>query len=386
MTHPNPQVPGDRCRVASAPKQLVGREAVMRVCSELGLDGLDMAGAPQPPVEVLVGAAALRRHMSGIITRSTEAKLPEGSLIPIELPTQGPLRVFVASPELVFMQLASLLSPLDAIAVGYALCSSYLLDPIGKGGVRERRGEDSPLATRASIADYLARAKGAKGSAKASRALRFVLEGSRSPMESGLAMAFGLPARYGGFALGELALNEEMSIYDGLDIWGNPRYKPRAPDIRIEARAKGGSVRTVLFDYDADSTHAGRKEARRDAARRNEFQTLGEAPHFSMTSDQANDYRALAKTADQIRRALGRRRARSGALCGPNRSADAAGLLAALGPNGLADAAGMPAASGPAKTACELERRRVALRRRFVSAAKLTVGTPAWANDVLRNS
>lgn len=355
----------------------------MRVCSELGLVGPDMTGVPQPPVEVLVGAATLRRHMSGIITRSTEAKLPEGSLIPIELPSQGPLRVFVASPELVFMQLAGLLTTLDAIAVGYALCSSYLLDPAGKGGVRERKGEDSPLASCASIADYLARAKGAKGSAKAARALRFVLEGSRSPMESGLAMAFGLPARYGGFALGELALNEEMNIYDGLDMWGNPRYKPRMPDIRVEVRAKGGSVRTVLFDYDADSTHGGRKEARRDATRRNEFQTLGEAPHFSMTSDQANDYRALAKTADQMRRALGRRRARSGALCSPNGPAGTAGMAATSGPDGQAAVAGTSAASDPTKTACELERRRVALWRRFVSAAKLTVGTPAWANDVL---
>ena len=151
-----------------------------------------------------------------------------------------------------------MLSIEETIYIGHALCSAYRIDETALGGISHREGKDKPLTSAASLARFLDTVPGFCGSAKARRALAYVRDNARSPMESALAMGFGLPVHFGGFGLGEIRLNQPIRLFDGNDS-GSRRFVTRIPDLTISARGRDGARRSVLVDFDADSVHASRK-------------------------------------------------------------------------------------------------------------------------------
>lgn len=233
------------------------------------------------------------------------AELPSGSFVPDVAMGIG---FHVSSPELVFLQMAEEVELDQLIYVGFALCSSFRLDDLEPGGCVQREGRDQPLTSVARIRSYLGRLpEGTRNVAIARRALEHVRDGARSPSESGIAMAVGLPVRLGGHSLGETRMNPEMRIYDGVDARGTARWITRIPDILVTARGRSGEVRRAGIDFDANSTHSAPARAAADVERRNLIAPDGRFAHFTLTSDDVSNYVAFRRAMDRIRRALGQR-------------------------------------------------------------------------------
>ena len=214
----------------------------------------------------------------------------------------------VTSPELTFLHLAAACDLLETVYYGHALCSSYRLDASAPGGIAQRGRDDAPLTSVEKITAFLDRIGRSHGSAKAQSALKLIRNGSRSPMESALAMLFGLPSKHGGFGLGDVHLNRSVRVYQGTDGFGKPRWGERIPDLTIVGKSRNGSERAVAIDYDSRSIHASSRAMGKDAIRRNELASSSSMIHFTVTTDQALDFAKLSGVADQVRRALGKRK------------------------------------------------------------------------------
>ncbi|MDX9925415.1 MAG: hypothetical protein RBS48_11690 [Ignavibacteriaceae bacterium] len=106
----------------------------------------------------------------------------------------------VASPELVFLQLATKLSPLRHILLGLQLCSN----PPGK-----------PLAaisTKQKLKIFLTKTTGHRGNNRALQSLRYIEDGSASVMESLAHMILTLPHSLGGYGLKGAIFNHEIKL------------------------------------------------------------------------------------------------------------------------------------------------------------------------------
>lgn len=237
-------------------------------------------------------------------TRLCNSKLPAGSLIPIDSRIDD-VSLYVTSPELTFVQLCYGADILQAIYYGCALCSDYRLDPVARGGVALRGHADPRLTSVSRLSSFVESAKGVPGASLARRALPYIHEHSRSPREAGLAMLFGLPVKYGGMALGSITLNTRIDVYEGKDAFGRSRTAARYPDILITARPGREDRRDAAVDYDSDSEHSGHEKKSLDVRRRNALATVENLAHYTLTTQDANDFRYLMLTGERIRRQLG---------------------------------------------------------------------------------
>ena len=187
--------------------------------------------------------------------------------------------------------------------------------PTAPGGLRQRDERplssseyviaDKPLTTVKRIEHFLDTTKGNLGCEKARSTLRFVRDGSRSPMESALAISLGLPRNRGGFGLGIGQMNHAVRIFNGADWAGERRYVTRYPDISIEHGDSSGRKTTVGIDYDGHAFHSTAAALARDARRRNEIAPIRGFTHLSINAQEATDFIAFCRFADQTRRALG---------------------------------------------------------------------------------
>ncbi len=263
-------------------------------------DALAHAAGAQT-VEVLVCDKSGMRKTDRLHARLETRTLPGRSLIRMEAFT-------ICSPELVFLQVAATSDLLETIACGYALCSAYRLDASARGGVRIREHGDAPLASTQRIAHYLELCDGVRGVARARRALRYVVDNSFSPMESGIAMCLSLPLNLGGHALGDVVLNPKLKVRVGTDAHGQRVYETRRPDLLVTRALPTGEHRQAAVDFDSVAVHSSRRDHARDAARRNELQSSLGMPHFTLTGSQATDYVAFCRLIDLVRISLGQRR------------------------------------------------------------------------------
>lgn len=257
-------------------------------------------------LDILVSERNGCRQASSFRAHLCAGDLPDGSFISTD--AMG-ISFHVCAPELVFLQMASELDEDQLIYVGYALCSEFRLDEFEIGGCAHREGWDAPLTDVERIRAYLTRLpERTRGRRRALEALEHVRKGARSPMEAGLAMVIGLPLRFGGHALGDVALNSEMRVYDGVDARGCARWVTRIPDILVTARDRTGALRRVGVDFDAKSTHMSPGRVAADVDRRNLMAPQGGFTHITIGSSQVRDYVALRRELDRIRRALGQRK------------------------------------------------------------------------------
>ena len=105
--------------------------------------------------------------------------------------------IYVASPELIFLQMASILDLPHLVKLGDELCSSYREDDYDARGFMQV----TPRTNVARLARYIDKMAGCKGAKAARYALRFVAGNAASPMEVALVMLLCLPKRYGGYGL-----------------------------------------------------------------------------------------------------------------------------------------------------------------------------------------
>lgn len=108
--------------------------------------------------------------------------------------------VAVASPELVFLQLADQLSLHQLILLGLQICSH----PPGKAS--------EALSNKRKLRNFVTNFERHTGRPKALRALKYVENGSASIMESLVYMILCLPNFMGGYGLGKAVFNHEIKL------------------------------------------------------------------------------------------------------------------------------------------------------------------------------
>lgn len=165
---------------------------------------------PGQPVDVLIFDDAYRRRSSCVACHAWQTKLPKGAFYK----ARG---VYISSPEFVFLQMALKLPIEQLIALGCELCGQYVLLPENvthPTTLDEMPKRLSPLTNVRKIAAFLKATGEAKGKEKAVRALKYVVDGSRSPMETMAYMLLCLPVMMGGYGLPKPELNATIPLDD----------------------------------------------------------------------------------------------------------------------------------------------------------------------------
>jgi very-short-patch-repair endonuclease len=136
-----------------------------------------------------------RFRVNGRRVHSCELALPAGAVVA----RNGTM---VASPELLFLELARKLSIHRLILLGLQLCSHSPGQP------------SEAITTKRKLKAFLAKTSGHRGHRKAERALKYIQNGSASIMESMAYMILTLPHALGGYGLDDAVFNHEIKLKD----------------------------------------------------------------------------------------------------------------------------------------------------------------------------
>ena len=124
-----------------------------------------------------------------------EIDLPDGAVV-----SRKGIRV--ASPELVFLQLAGKLDMHRLILLGLQLCSHPPAKP------------DEAITSKQKIKYFVEKTQGHRGRRKSLRAIKYIQDGSASIMESIVYMVLTLPHALGGYGLSGPVFNYEVKLKD----------------------------------------------------------------------------------------------------------------------------------------------------------------------------
>lgn len=140
------------------------------------------------PREVMVPDRNLKRQRHGLITHVTHLEYPAGSFWKLRP------QVYLASPELCFVQMASQLCEPQAIEFGINLCAKFYTDP-----KTTKPLERKPVTCADKIAAYIDSLDGRyKGISRAKHALKWVVDNTASRMETRCAILMHYSKCYGG--------------------------------------------------------------------------------------------------------------------------------------------------------------------------------------------
>lgn len=243
-------------------------------------------GEVTSPLDVVVAEGSSRLRMKGVACHVWSG--PEAdSFVQVE---KG---LYVSCPEACFLQLATKLPLPKLVEVGFELCGSYALASDDAKGFQSRK----PLTTITTLGRYVAKSPGIHGVKPAARALKFIAEGSASPMETILVILLCLPASFGGYGLELPQVNYRIVVPESMKklvrqeaYWCDLYWK----------QAK------LAIEYDSDMFHTDTYRIAHDAKRRNELTHLGLSV-MSVTRRQVYDARELDEIAHLIARRIGKR-------------------------------------------------------------------------------
>lgn len=236
------------------------------------------------PIHAFVSCDVAKTSRSGFVLHSKEGGYPRGSFMDVG---SG---MYVARPELCFLQMVSRLSLLKALELGFEICGGYT---VGEDGYR------AAVTTSAKLQSFLARCKGIEGRRRALRAVRYVRDGSASVMETKLALVLGLPCFLGGFGLGVPSMNRVVKVTNhGRTV--NPLAKR---EYRCDLFWEQGKVGV---EYDSDLWHTGAQRIAADSKRRNDLELLG-VHIVTVTNMQTKSRSALSAIAQVVAKRCGHR-------------------------------------------------------------------------------
>ena len=247
---------------------------------------------------LLVTKPEQRRRLLGVSYTTCHGPFPANSFEP------ALARVFVTSPELLFVLLAKRLSFVQLLEVGFELCGSYrLMDGIPSYDLE-------PLTTAARLRSFAKRAEGIHGRTAAIKAAQWIVDGSGSPAETALAIVFGLPCRYGGYGLGGFLLNSELALNaPAAHMLGRDALRPDFywPAAKYPA------------EYDSSLYHSSRDQAEYDERRRNAYAAMGTSVAV-IRPRHLIDSALLDEAAASIRKNIGQKQYRLPAMYAEHKS------------------------------------------------------------------
>lgn len=171
--------------------------------SDLALFDAADYGISRVPLHVLGGKDVRRSAAANVKPHTCALATLPGSAVRAIAP-----QTYVSTPEFTFAQMARGLGEVGAAVLGFELCGDYSHFSAPVSGFYDRPA----LTSTAQIAGALAQLKGFYGLSSAQRALKLVIDGARSPMETVLACILSFPARLGGFSFEAPRLNYEVAL------------------------------------------------------------------------------------------------------------------------------------------------------------------------------
>ena len=234
-----------------------------------------------PPYCFMVSDQSQRRAPHNGFRTRFSGPLPESdSFYRIVLPEFGdaPFELYIASPELNFVQMAAGFSLIETLGYGYELSGTY---------TPQESAKESPitllkLSSSKRLISYSEKAKGIHGAATARKAAKHVLDNSASVKETQVATLFTLPKRCHGLAMIRPVLNRRIDV--------DPTGKPFVSQDRffIDLYWEGFGVG---LEVDTNLHHSSNPSRIRDARRRNALRNYG--------------YRIVEATQGDLQSALG---------------------------------------------------------------------------------
>ena len=269
-----------------APARLaVLRDSTARVSLQTLRDMLPMLSRLSS-IDLLVDSKAQRSQAHGISAHicSTET-LPAGSLSRIAED------IFVATPELCFVQMAQVLDYIDLVRFGYELCGGYCIDPAAAKGFLNRM----PISSTERLERYIDRADGLRGVKLARAALGKVADRSASPRETATAIIESLPVSHGGFGLPLPAMN-----------WHIPLATPDAQGRRSYLLDLYWPQHDVAIEYASAQEHSLATERVADIERQNVIE-LGGTRVIQVTGAQLTNPQSLEVVSKLLAKLMGKR-------------------------------------------------------------------------------
>lgn len=244
------------------------------------------------PISLLVPAVADRRNTEDIICRYCSAEYPAHSFFRLRA------GLYMASPELVFVRMASMTTEIQLAEIAMNLCGRYYIEV----NTREISRRSSFLTTPKKLSEYAHKAAGVRGAKKAINSLRWVLPNTGSPFETKMKLLFCHPLGRGGFALPFTAMNYDVKAGKLEAITAQSEYS-----IDMVDEDTG-----ICMEYDGEQYHLDQSV---DKRRRNELKALG-WDIFPLDKAVLNDPDATIRLAMQIAKTMGVRIRRSNAWMG----------------------------------------------------------------------
>ena len=139
--------------------------------------------------------------------------------------------------------------------------------------------------------------EGRPGYRQALTALRYIANGSASPMETILFILLSLPYRYGGYGLPIPELNGRIDPEKGAERFEGKSFY-RGDLLWREAK--------VVAEYDSDMEHTGPDRIAKDAIRRGDLDLCGYL-EVTVTKNQVKNVALLDKVARQIAARIGKK-------------------------------------------------------------------------------
>lgn len=143
--------------------------------------------------------------------------------------------VHISCPELIFIEMASDMSTVEHLMLGYELCGTFArnaADPYSGGasfGV-------PPVTSTAKIAAYLEQVKGVRGLHAAKQTLKYLTDNAWSPTEALVAAFMRMPLDECGYGFGSLELNPRVVFDNKLE---GAAKSSRVPDILVAGTKVG---------------------------------------------------------------------------------------------------------------------------------------------------
>ena len=239
------------------------------------------------PVNLLVGSHNARRKSKIVAPRIFTGSTPKGCFISI-----GGGMV-VSAPPLCFIQMAYELPLIKLIELGFELCGSYSLHASTKHGTSLADVNNSgpadidrtlyghkQLTNIKEIKEFTTHMKGMHGYKKALRAIRYIIDGSASPMETILVMLLTLPYKLGGYELPAPELNKRIDLGYAATLRPGSSFNKSVSSFVRSGRAYyvcdlfWPEVKLAV-EYDSNFYHTGADRIISDSEKRLDLNTLG---------------------------------------------------------------------------------------------------------------
>ena len=207
----------------------------------------------------------------------------------LSAPSPSPT-LYVASPEVTFLQMAKGSNIYRVLEIGYELCGHYAIHPL-TGGLLVRK----PRTTKNKIEKHLAATCGSHGHRLASKAFPYLCNGSASPMETKLTLLLALPPHLGGYGLPFPELNFPVfSTHHGKKAKELYRCDLCWPKEKL------------ALEYDSHQFHSEEEKRELDSRRRIAIESHG-LHVISVTKQQVYSQGAFNELAEVVAKYLGKR-------------------------------------------------------------------------------